>query len=119
MLRLCADAVTLGSSGTERDQYFVMTADIFSENVQAESNRMVIDGGGAPGSGVSLTTSSEGPFSFSDNLAECDGNARALRSGYQRHHGSRPERRPYRSRRVIMSTLGDAVGFFGPNPMYG
>ena len=43
-----------------------MTDDIFSENVQTESNRMSIDGGEAPGSGVTLTTSSEDLFSFSD-----------------------------------------------------
>ena len=47
-----------------------MTADIFSENVQTESNRLSIDGSEAPPPGVSLTTSSEGSFSFSDNLAE-------------------------------------------------
>ncbi len=58
-----------------------MTADIFGENVQTESSRMGIDGSEAPGPGVSLTTSSEGSFSFSDNLAERDGNARAFRSG--------------------------------------
>ena len=80
MLRLCADAVTLGSSGDGRDQYFVMTADIFRENVQTESNRMGIDEVRRRVR-VSLTTSSEGSFSFSDNIAECDGNARALRSG--------------------------------------
>ena len=58
-----------------------MPADIFSENVQTESNRMGIDRGRRPGSGVSPTTSSEGSFSFSDNPSECYGNARAFRSG--------------------------------------
>jgi hypothetical protein len=53
MLRLCAYAVTLGSSADGRDQYFVMTADIFSENVQTESNRMGIDQVGVGGSGES------------------------------------------------------------------
>ena len=48
-----------------------MTADIFSENVQTESNRMGIDGAEAPGPGVSPTTSSEDSFSFSDNSPEC------------------------------------------------
>jgi len=51
-----------------------MTADIFSENVQTESNRMGIDGAEAPGPGVSPTTSSEDSFSFSDkfpNAAKC------------------------------------------------
>ena len=51
-----------------------MTADIFSENVQTESNRMGIDGADAPGPGVSPTTSSEDSFSFSDkipNAAKC------------------------------------------------
>ena len=57
-----------------------MTADIFSENDLTESNRMGIDRGEAAGPGASLTTSSEDSFSFSDNLVECDGNARAFGS---------------------------------------
>jgi hypothetical protein len=52
----------------------VMTADIFSDNVQTVSNRMGIDRARRPGPGVSLTTSSEDSFSFSDippNTTEC------------------------------------------------
>jgi DNA ligase D-like protein (predicted 3'-phosphoesterase) len=44
--RLCADAVTLGSSpmSVNYREIPVMTADIFAENVRTESNRMGIDG---------------------------------------------------------------------------
>ena len=96
-----------------------MPADIFSENVRTESNRMGIDGGETPGPGVSLTTSSEGSFSFSDNLAECDENARALRSWGANGTMVASGTPPYRSRPVIMSTQRGAEGFCGPNPMYG
>ncbi len=45
-LRLCAEHVTLGSSRMAVTGISVMTADIFSENAQTESNRMGIDGRG-------------------------------------------------------------------------
>ena len=73
-----------------------MTADIFSENGRTESDRMGIDTGEAQGPGASLTTSSEGSFSFSDsppNATEMHvhfspGVANGDVDGRQRQHGT-------------------------------
>jgi hypothetical protein len=104
-----------GELADGRERNFVMTADIFTENVQTESNRMGIDRGTRYlGPGVTPTTSSEDSFSFSDN-SECDEMHVHLGRWTQRHHGSRP----YRSRPVVTSTQRDAAGSCRSNPMYG
>ena len=93
----------------------VMTADIFSDNVQTESNRMGIDRARRPGPGVSLTTSSEDSFSFSDSPPNETEMHVHLGQGA---NGTRAAVRT-RSRPVVTSTRRDAAGFCGPNRMYG
>ena len=92
-----------------------MTDDIFSENVQTESNRMSIDGGEAPGSGVTLTTSSEDLFSFSDRPPNATEMHVHLGRGCQRRHGTRPD--AGRTAHVLSSCRRS--GMSRANRMYG